>query len=280
MKPAICCFLALFLPGLADARDIFTDPKPEDVPKLIELLKDENRRVHAALGLNKLGPTAKAAIPGLIDILGDNDLVVRINVFGAIRNIGRPAVPALTKALKSQDQSVRRSAALLLAEIKPSPKEVIPILIETLKSKTREFRFTGLSPATALVEIGMPVIPALSDAMKDKDSIVRLNVVFILSGIGKHATPVLINALDDKNTFVRYRAFFGLGEIGPPAKAAVPALRKVLADKENATESLPKLPRLLPGIIEEYKTYKSVHEAAADALKKIDPEAAAKAGVK
>ena len=56
---------------------------------------------------------------------------------------------------------------------------------------------------------------------------------------------------------VRKRAAQILGELGPGAKEAVPALLQSLRDRENA-----------------------VRDAAAAALKQIDPKAAAKAGVR
>jgi HEAT repeat protein len=62
---------------------------------------------------------------------------------------------------------------------------------------------------------------------------------------------VLAEALKEKDNDVRIKAAGLLGEIGPAAKAAVPALREMLRDRDPA-----------------------VHDAAAEGLKKIDPAAA------
>ena len=68
--------------------------------------------------------------------------------------------------------------------------------------------------------------------------------------------PALVVALKDKDFGVRVAVCEALGNHGPAARAAVPGLIRLLKD-ENA----PK-------------------QAAADALRKIDPDAAAKAGVR
>jgi HEAT repeat protein len=70
--------------------------------------------------------------------------------------------------------------------------------------------------------------------------------------------PVLISALHDPNQMVQSQAVLTLGEWGPNARIAVPAL----VDCLNASNGFP------------------VRSEVIDALKKIDPEAVAKAGVK
>jgi HEAT repeat protein len=68
--------------------------------------------------------------------------------------------------------------------------------------------------------------------------------------------PVLTDALHDPTNLVQIRAALGLGNFGPAAKTAVPALVKSLKGAGP-----------------------NVGEWAAKALKAIDPEAAAKAGI-
>jgi HEAT repeat protein len=70
----------------------------------------------------------------------------------------------------------------------------------------------------------------------------------------ERVVPILINALHDPDSQNQIRAVQALGQFGPDAELAVPALA-------------------------EY--FKTSHSSAAlDALKEIDPAAAAKAGVK
>ena len=72
----------------------------------------------------------------------------------------------------------------------------------------------------------------------------------------KQAVAALVETMNDSDD-IRQRAITALGRIGPRAKAALPALSQALKDK-NA----------------------QVRKVAADALRKIDRDEAAKAGVR
>ena len=89
--------------------------------------------------------------------------------------------------------------------------------------------------------------------------------LYILKGMGEHAKvalPDVIKALDDGYGPVAGAAAEVLGNIGPAAKGAVPDLLRVWEKS-----------RKIPG-------RPGATKALADALKKIDPEAAEKAGIK
>ena len=89
--------------------------------------------------------------------------------------------------------------------------------------------------------------------------------LYILKGMGEHAKvalPDVIKALDDQYGPVAGAAAEVLGNMGPAAKGAVPDLLRVWEKS-----------RKIPG-------RPGATKALADALKKIDPEAAEKAGIK
>ena len=89
--------------------------------------------------------------------------------------------------------------------------------------------------------------------------------LYILKGMGEHAKvalPDVIKALDDGYGPVAGAAAEVLGSIGPPAKGAVPDLLRVW----EKSQKIPGRP--------------GATKALADALKKLDPEAAEKAGIK
>lgn len=97
--------------------------------------------------------------------------------------------------------------------------------------------------------------PALFFAAKDTDGSVRNDALWALSRIlpdDQLTIPVLIAGLFDTNPIARENAAIGLAKYGQDAKAAVPALLGTLA----------------------------INRSAGWALKQIDPEAAAKAGVR
>jgi hypothetical protein len=119
--------------------------------------------------------------------------------------------------------------------------------------------------AQALAAIGPEArlaASALFHAAKDTNNVVRDCAFIALARIrpDPHLTvPILVAGLDDPNLCARSNAAHALGKYGPEARAAVPALLRMLATSNSA------------GL---------VHDVAAAALKAIDPEAAAKAGVK
>ena len=89
--------------------------------------------------------------------------------------------------------------------------------------------------------------------------------LYILKGMGEHAKvalPDVIKALDDPYGVVAGAAAEVVGNIGPAAKGAVPDLLRVWEKS-----------RKIPG-------RPGATKALADALKKIDPQAAEKAGIK
>ena len=88
--------------------------------------------------------------------------------------------------------------------------------------------------------------------------------LYILKGMGEHAKvalPDVIKALDDQYGPVAGAAAEVLGNIGPAAKGSVPDLLRVW----ERSQRIPGRP--------------GATKALADALKKIDPEAAEKAGI-
>src|SRR6516162_9905424 len=82
-------------------------PGADEVRKLVAQLKDRDagQRQIAARELAKLGPEAKAAVPVLVAALGDDDAEVRQTATNVLAKVGKTAVPALGKALES-DQRV------------------------------------------------------------------------------------------------------------------------------------------------------------------------------
>ena len=94
--------------------------------------------------------------------------------------------------------------------------------------------------------------------------VLELDPLYILKGMGEHATvalPDVIKALDDPYGPVAGAAAEVLGNMGPAAKGAVPDLLRVWEKS-----------RKIPG-------RPGATKALAGALKKIDPEAAEKAGI-
>jgi HEAT repeat protein len=116
-------------------------------------------------------------------------------------------VPDLIRAL--DDPQVSYAAIHALGEVGPGATAAVPALVVMLSD-----RFVGRYASAALVRIG----PA--------------------------AVPALIPALSSKDAGVRYLAAEALGEIGPEARAAGPALMRMLARDEDFTTAFRAIVRL------------------------------------
>lgn len=83
-----------------------------------------------------------------------------------------------------------------------------------------------------LAEIGEPAVPALINALRNKDQLVRCGAIEALGNIADSgAIPVLIDVLKDDNEYVRSNAVEALGKIED--SRAVPVLITSLKDKHG-----------------------------------------------
>jgi HEAT repeat protein len=91
-----------------------------------------SQRRAAARALEKFGPAARDAVPALIEMLKDKDILVReqaAETLGKLpRDIARPAVPALKEVAESwtTDVGVRHKAMEALKQI--DPDALLPVL--------------------------------------------------------------------------------------------------------------------------------------------------------
>jgi HEAT repeat protein len=152
-----------------------------------------------------------------------------------------PSVPDGLKSLKNPDPEVRLKSACLLLELGPIAKFAIPALREALEDKDPRVR---VKVAEALWRIERPeprvLLLVLLDSLKEKDATVRINALVVLGRIGagaRTAVPDMIAALKDKEEDVRLEAVLALGQLGPAAKSAIPALlSSVQGDKLGLLE--------------------------------------------
>jgi hypothetical protein len=90
-------------------------------------------QIQGAYGLSLQGPAAGPAVPDLIQLLSNKNLVVRQNAIMALGKIGpeaREAVPRLTDVLPDQDWRLRRQAAIALGEIGPEAHAAVTFLVK------------------------------------------------------------------------------------------------------------------------------------------------------
>ncbi|HAF95576.1 MAG: hypothetical protein A2X34_01890 [Elusimicrobia bacterium GWC2_51_8] len=188
----------------------------------------------------------------------------------AFAKVGKPGVPILIKALREEDNYIRSSVVIGLAQIGPEARVAIPDLFCIYKNPGKgEYTYEALQGAlTALTKIapGDPAVDAfLLEALKDNDfgtwrtvsgyavesstmiigGMFQVMLKSIISGSinrerssacfgvnSKAALPHLITALRHKNIQVRMWACNALGNMESAAIGAVPELAKRIWDSD------------------------------------------------
>jgi hypothetical protein len=100
--------------------------------------------------------TNQATIDELVSKLAVKSGEARENARSRLATIGRPAVPALTEALKQRDKLIRWEAAKTLGEIRDPV--AAPALVKALRDRVFEIRWLA---AEGLIAMGREALPPL-----------------------------------------------------------------------------------------------------------------------
>jgi HEAT repeat protein len=178
-------------------------------------------------------------IPVLTRLLKDSSDSVR---FGAAIKLGGEsdlAVPILVNALQHNKDGAERIDALRSFDYSNSEVAAIAI-IKALKDKNSvirgeaAFRLSGsLDKYSKLLRTA--AISALIISLKDENAEVRRSAASALDEAGEIAVPALIKASQDKNERVRISAIKALGKIG--SKSAISAIRAYLRDESEVVRT-------------------------------------------
>ncbi|MHB8519990.1 MAG: HEAT repeat domain-containing protein [Limisphaerales bacterium] len=278
----------------------------EAVAVLAQVLSNKKSgfRSSAARYLSEMGPAAGQALPILLAAKDDSDKDVMHMVARALAAIdpkkyGRWHSEQLVQSLRDREPNERMFAAGELREMGAQAQEAVPALVEQLDNRqTQDIWSVGRALVAIAPEENHVVVPKMIEYLKHPDSANRPMGAVVLAEIGPEAQPavaVLSGLFHNKSYFMRQAAAYAVLRI----ESSDARLRKraldVLLDSlsinypwyarrtgavylaeigSSAQGAVPSLVRLLDDDNEE------VAKAAGAALKKIDPEAAAKAGVK
>jgi HEAT repeat protein len=236
------------------------------LPGLVKQLGSKNAvaRYWAAYALERMGPQAAPSGPSLVERLSaDMDSDVRgaaASALGAIGPEAKGGAAALAMALRDDTTRVRILAAEALWRVENKPDRALPILAKELqRTKDPSARKEAAEALGRLKTAAKPALPPLRQALEDADTDVRIaaaEAVWLVSAQADAAVPVLAAALKDEDADSRKGAAEALARLGPVAKGALPVLARTLKDDDA-----------------------NVRKAAAEAMRKIDAEAAAKAGI-
>ena len=181
------------------------------------LIQASRRTQEAERSLVKLGAPAVEPLIAALRASAE-DKRHRSRIILVLGSIGDSRAEAVTiSCLSDPDRNVRRAAAMVLGRFKPQTGKAAEALLSLIATeKDREIRKKALASLGG-GNLGAAAVPALLEALKDKDWLIRYDVV---AALGKVKDPrsvnALIAALDDESRFVRVGAVRALGAIGDP----------------------------------------------------------------
>ena len=208
----------------------------EAVPFIIQTLKEDDPypQYHQSLVADALARIGPESVPALLQALDDPTSAVRAGAAEALAKMSDQAgvLPALIQLLSDPDDAVIRAASDALLAL-PS-EQVIPLLIPLLSDQNHDLSF---NTSQVLAKIGKSAVPALLEALKDTDPLVRQSAASCLGQIrdDERVIPALLQALNDPEWIVRDSAALSLGDLD--AVEAVPALIQALSDPEEGVRS-------------------------------------------
>lgn len=209
--------------------------------------EDERFRLVCAWALLRENPTdaatVTAALPGLIDVLADENPLVRREAANAISlagPLGAPAVPALLKALNAEkDPRVAAEFISALAEIGPASAPAVPVLQTRLDSDDPELRMLA---TYALAKIGpkaLGVVPYLEKELATSTGIEHTVTLWALTKIDPTPERALLAApgmltviIEHPSPNARLEAAISLGELGVDTPEIRSALEMATKDED------------------------------------------------
>lgn len=150
---------------------------------------------------------------------------------GRLANLGPAAVPVLIELLGDPDGATREAAAMALRRIGPRAAAAVPALLAMLRSdEGAEFA----AAVRTLGKIGEPALPALMQALEEEPEPVRTRAIWAIAHMGEDAAPAkgaLQACLASPDEGVREASAVALGAIGQAARDVWPDLANLLNDE-------------------------------------------------
>jgi HEAT repeat protein len=236
------------------------------VPRLLDVLqKDQSVNRNLALDLlGQQGTAAADAVPWLVaELKRPQQTQAHLKLAETLGRIDRErakkeAVPLLRQL--AEDLNLRVPATAALWRIDPDDRQPLTVLVETLERTAGYAQQLAAEALGTFGDAARPAIPALRNVLNSTDPSVRVNAarsLWQITGDTNTTLPVLIDALRKQQGYFRTRAADKLGEMGSAARSAVPALLEKRHDPDLG-----------------------VRAAVIRAVQKIDPEAAAREGLR
>lgn len=258
----------------------------DEVSDLIERLQSDEPKVRyeAAISLQKLGAKAEPAIESLVSRLDDGGTAgyfiipyyyIRDAAGGALVQIGKPAVPALIRALDHMDPNARGVAAEALGELGPVAKDALSPLINLCRSDDDKWvRWFAVTSIAKIATDPVDVVPVLKQIVRNhsEDVLVRTAALAAACNVDPNATnilPLLVEGLRDDDGNIVASAAGILGRFGDKAKAAVPVLIATLSTDKLQSVSFADVSFRVPVRTDIVRALKSIGPAAEAAVPRL-----------
>ena len=251
---------------------------PARVSRFLPAPRAEFSHIDAANAFFAIGPGVK---PTLIGALQTRSPEMRAAGAGALYFLGTDAgadiadaIPGLTRTLRDKNAAARMFSAFALATTGPKAQLAVPALIPLLQDPDTDPRtgariYVRAAAVRALGRIGpkaISALPSLKPLLEDKEDYIQVAAALAIWRIGADMTntlPVLTRGLGLVVEDAKWEVIEALGEMGPSAKTALPVLLRESALLKQSSWS-----------------WTSNCGKLTNALQQIDPETAAKAGMR
>lgn len=200
--------------------------------------------VDALRRILRVKPNSPHVVEALIGALGDSIDAVRLSAGVALTAEGvraEGAVPALHNALHdSAHAAVRWQAAMILGRLGPSAGQAsVPALTEALSDREPEVRAAAAEALGKIGQASVTALPQIFLLVRDPDPTARLKAVEALPNIARDTSIVdpLVVALSDSAPEVRRAAAAALGALGTSTTKSITALAQALKDSSAAVRA-------------------------------------------
>jgi hypothetical protein len=206
------------------------------VPKLLELAQKDGAQVddlpNWILAFQAIGKFGAQALP-ILDAEWTNaspeKKAVLCVAYSELGPAAAPAVPKLIELIQEDNVVNRRQAVGALMAIGPAAAPAVPVLRKALYHEDFHTQYWACRALGAIGEPALPAVPDLIDRLKNGAASVKRNAAAALGKIGPKIGPdavqALTEAVDDVVQPVREQAVLALGRLGPdvagPAREAI-----------------------------------------------------------
>lgn len=219
---------------------------------------------------------APAALPVVARLLKEKDQKLRLEAIETLASLGQAGLPAeegLRDLFKDANVGVALAATQAALRIRPEKApELLPILVKNWDRDGRRSLAKLLQVIDQLYELARAEgdaehLKILTEQLrkahqKDHVELLHLDAAIRLAALGAKVRPAmgdLVRALNDNSVLVRGQVLLALGRIGPEARMALPRLTEFFGDRDQPAD---------------------LRQAAARALKAIDPDRAKELGIR